>query len=93
MIGAASPGKPTGFPGERAYLDLIKTGFDWALPPPAMMMMNAIIINYATIQGVFCSFLWEDLLLILGAIGFIGLILTVLLAVRKFGGAVEDAQI
>ena len=42
MIGAASPGKPTGFPGERAYLDLIKTGFDWALPPPAMMMMNDI---------------------------------------------------
>ena len=28
--------------GERVYLDLIKTGFDWALPPPATMMTNDI---------------------------------------------------
>ena len=27
---------------ELAYLDLIKTGFDWALPPPETMMMNDI---------------------------------------------------
>src|SRR6185503_2964365 len=25
-----------------AYLDLIKTGFDWALPPPATMITNDI---------------------------------------------------
>jgi len=30
------------FSVERAYLDLIKTGFDWALPPPATMMTNDI---------------------------------------------------
>ena len=33
---------PVNFQGERAYLDLIKTGFDWALPPPATMMTNDI---------------------------------------------------
>ena len=30
------------FLGERAYLDLIKTGFDWALPPPATIITNDI---------------------------------------------------
>jgi hypothetical protein len=30
------------FSMEQAYLDLIKTGFDWALPPPATMMTNDI---------------------------------------------------
>ena len=30
------------FSMEHAYLDLIKTGFDWALPPPATMITNDI---------------------------------------------------
>ena len=34
--------KPVNFSGGTAYLDLIKTGFDWALPPPATMMTNDI---------------------------------------------------
>jgi hypothetical protein len=33
---------PVDFSWELAYLDLIKTGFDWALPPPATMMMKDI---------------------------------------------------
>ena len=33
---------PDGISAERAYLDLIKTGFDWALPPPETMMTNDI---------------------------------------------------
>ena len=35
-------GLRSSFLGERAYLDLIKTGFDWALPPPATIMTNDI---------------------------------------------------
>ena len=30
------------YPGKRAYLDLIRTGFDWALPPPATIITNDI---------------------------------------------------
>ena len=30
------------FKMEQAYLDLIRTGFDWALPPPATIMTNDI---------------------------------------------------
>ena len=39
-----SPTEPRrlAFSMEQAYLDLIKTGFDWALPPPATMMTNDI---------------------------------------------------
>ena len=36
------PNEPATAGGARAYLVLIKTGFDWALPPPATMMMNDI---------------------------------------------------
>lgn len=52
--------------------------------------LNTIIIEYAKIPGVFCPFLREDLLLLLGAIGFMALILTVLLTVRKLRKATQD---
>jgi hypothetical protein len=52
--------------------------------------LNSVIINYSKIPGVFCSFLREDLLLVLGAIGFVGLILTALLTGRKLRRVAED---
>jgi Gpi18-like mannosyltransferase len=53
--------------------------------------LNAIIIEYAKIPGVFCSFLREDLCLIFGAIGFFGLVLTILLIGRALRKADKDA--
>ena len=43
--------------GERAYLDLIKTGFDWALPPPATTMMNDMpAFASGTVASIVVSF-------------------------------------
>jgi hypothetical protein len=48
-------------------------------PLYSVNQLNAMIIGYAEIPGVFCPFLREDLCLAFGAIGFFGLVLTILL--------------
>jgi hypothetical protein len=48
-------------------------------PLYSVNQLNTIIIRYAETPGAFCPFLREDLCLIFGAIGFCGLLLTILL--------------
>jgi hypothetical protein len=89
-----------------ATLSLAASAFFFSLQSPFAFMyplalftslysvnqLNAIIIAYAKTPGVFCPLLRADLCLIFGAIGFFGLVLTILLIGRALRKADKDAR-
>jgi hypothetical protein len=54
--------------------------------------LNAVIVNYSRTSGVFCTVLREDLCFFFGAIGFLGLMLTIVLIAREIRKAVKDVE-
>jgi len=54
--------------------------------------LNAAIIGYANAPGVFCPLLREDLCLTFGAVGFFGLMLTILLIINALRKIDKDAE-
>jgi Gpi18-like mannosyltransferase len=53
--------------------------------------LNTVIVDYAGTPGVFCALLREDLCFLFGAIGFFGLVLTIVFIARELRRIVKDA--
>jgi hypothetical protein len=89
-----------------AILSLAASAFFFSLETPFAFMyplalftplydvhqLNTTIIDYAKKTGVFCPFLQQDLCFVFGAVGFFGLVLSVLFIAKELRRVAKDAQ-